>query len=572
MSVRSGVFTKYVVEFPSLKLSNDLWAGDMCIDADVTVTMSRGVTGSTFSITLYDLPEGKVNDLASAVQKTGVAGIALPVPVPGAASIGAAPTVKISLGYFDTSVGLVLEGIYESVESTVTGDKLVTTIKGREKAVYACKKAALSECMSEGPLSFADAAGELLSNPKLTPNAVDKTANVDLPGAAKLRNLKFNGKTVLAALDELARRGDAELLIADGTVFLGAPVKYDKTKPSPFTYASNLAKFDRLTKLGIKGKEKSDDNAEAAPEKTFKGFQFTVVGDPTLRPAQVVSISGIKDYASPEFRIRDVKHVFSAAGGYSCVGNAAEVIADAAAAREIDATLGASADSATRDLTDKIRAQASENPVVEIAAVKATADPYRADLYYGQTVDGNETQPSINVAVDQNDEHVYRGKPIASPFAWRKCGLVTPVYPGMKAVVAHSRGSATDGVVTGYIWSKAPDFGPPISQLGDWWLCLPTDFDASQPPDDFTKAANDLTGQTGKRVIEVKGLRITVGSSKLGTIGTRPTEGGDDEILIEHASGTSIKIDSRGAMTIDASSASLTIKGNVVIQGNLEIK
>ena len=63
--------------------------------------------------------------------------------------------------------------------------------------------------------------------------------------------------------------------------------------------------------------------------------------------------------------------------------------------------------------------------------------------------------------------------------------------------------------------------------------------------DDFdkTKAVNDLTSHTGKRIIEVKGLKITVRASKLATIGTRPSEGPDDDFLIEHASGTSIHIE-----------------------------
>jgi hypothetical protein len=133
----------------------------------------------------------------------------------------------------------------------------------------------------------------------------------------------------------------------------------------------------------------------------------------------------------------------------------------------------------------------------------------------------------------------------------------------MKAVMIHNRAIASDGIVAGYVWSKQPDFAPPLNHAGDWWLCLPIDFDATQPPTDQTKAANDLTGNTGKRVIEVKGLKITVGVGKLASVGDRPTEGADDEFLIEHASGTSLHIDSKGA---------LTIKGDVVIEGSLEIK
>jgi hypothetical protein len=63
-----------------------------------------------------------------------------------------------------------------------------------------------------------------------------------------------------------------------------------------------------------------------------------------------------------------------------------------------------------------------------------------------------------------------------------------------------------------------------------------------------------------------------VGAAKLATVGKRPNEGPDDDFLIEHASGTSVHIDSSGVLTIDASKTSLIIKGDVVIEGSLEIK
>jgi hypothetical protein len=568
MSVRTGVFIKYVLEFPGLKLSNDLLAGDMCIDADITVSMARWTSGTTFTITLYDLPEANVKALADSTASVSLA----PLP-PIALGPPAPPRVKIKLGYFDTATALVVDGVYESVESSVSGDKLVTTVKGREAAVYACKKTPFTAALS-GDVSYAEAVKSLLSSPKLPPNCVDATPNVNLAKDAKLRNPKFTAKTVLQALDEIARRANAELMIVDGKVFLGAPIRYDDATPAPLDYASTLAKFDPLAKLNISGDETKEDGKEP-PEKTVKGFQFTAVGDPTMRPGQSVTVNKIKDYAaaSPPFRIRDVKHVFSSTSGYSVAGNATEQLEDGVSARRVDSAIGNTADTAARDLVDKIRSQAADNPVVEVAAVKAAADNYRTDLYYGQSAaDGGETQPSVNVAVDQGNDRVYLAKPIASAFAWNRCGLVTPVYPGMKAVVVHNRASASDGIVAGYIWSKQPDFAPPDNHQGDWWLCLPIDVDATHAPDSSTNAANDLIANNGKRVIEVKGLKISVGSGKLAGVGKRPTEGGDDELLIEHSSGTKIHIDSTGALTIDASAAPLTINGSVVIQGSLEIK
>lgn len=44
MSVASGVFTKYALEFPglSLKISNDRMSGSLLLDADVDVKMAFG--------------------------------------------------------------------------------------------------------------------------------------------------------------------------------------------------------------------------------------------------------------------------------------------------------------------------------------------------------------------------------------------------------------------------------------------------------------------------------------------------------------------------------------------------
>lgn len=583
MSIRTGVFTKYVIELPGLSVSNDIWSGDVCIDADVTVKMSRWTAGTSFTITLYDLPDKQVEALKGAADP-GLLAAVLPSSAPATGQVP--PKVTVRLGYLDTSTDVVLEGVFTSVESAASGDKLVTTIKGQETVAYACQKTKVTRAMPKEAKSYPDVVNELLKD---LPDWAGKKATVDLPDAKPLTDMKFAGTTVLKALEELANKADAELLIADATVFLGAPIKNDKVAPNPvFAYGKTLATFEKKHKLGIAENDDDDAGAPTKPaDKEVAGFGFTVVGDPGLRPGQSVTVSNIDKYAG-EFRIRDVTHSFTTNGGYSCVGQAAAPVLTGKAARKIDSSISAGADSAVRQIDERIQSRASTNPPVEIGAVKATADNYRADLYYAQAkADKSETQASVNVAIETDEDHVYRAKPIASPFAWNKTGLVTPVYPGMKAVILHNRASATDGIVAGYSWSKDPNFAPPSNQDGDWWLCLPVDLEGSGPPTDATKAANDLTGKSGKRVIEVKGLRITVGSGKLATVGGRPSEGGDDEILIEHASGTQIHIDasgnttidskgslniaSAGNMTIDASQASLTIKGKVAINGSLDI-
>ena len=130
---------------------------------------------------------------------------------------------------------------------------------------------------------------------------------------------------------------------------------------------------------------------------------------------------------------------------------------------------------------------------------------------------------------------------------------MTPIYPGMKAVVLHNRAQASDALVAGYIWSAQPNAPPPQNKIGDWWLALPIDFNSSQPPDNSTKGVNDITANNGCRVIELKGFKITVGTGALQSVGTRPSaedSGIPETCTIAHASGAVITIKS-GEIDID---------------------
>jgi hypothetical protein len=254
MSVRSGVFIKYVVEFtiaPSggggvagaiagaaalaagagattkLKVSNDALAGDFCIDADISVKMHRWSAGSNFEIKLYDLPAPKVSALQQTVQKSRTT-----------------PRVKISLLYFETSVQVLLDGVYEEVNTDSA--KLVTTIKGREAGFFACATTSYTGSL-KGNKSYKAAIKDLLSQAPLPKDCIstEPQVNNNLP-SEPLHNFTFPGK-ILFGLDLLAKRANAEFLIVDGKVFFGKPVLNDLVEPSRLQYAVNLAKFDRIT-------------------------------------------------------------------------------------------------------------------------------------------------------------------------------------------------------------------------------------------------------------------------------------------------------------------------------------
>src|SRR5687768_4112642 len=111
-----------------LAVSNDLFAGSLVLDADITVTMNEGASADTFEITLINLPTGTA-DLIRAVRA------------------GEALRVSVHLGYFDepsmrnTDACRVLDGRITRVVGQVGQDGLArTTLYGQEEAGYRLRK------------------------------------------------------------------------------------------------------------------------------------------------------------------------------------------------------------------------------------------------------------------------------------------------------------------------------------------------------------------------------------------------------------------------------------------------
>ena len=280
-------------------------------------------------------------------------------------------------------------------------------------------------------------------------------------------------------------------------------------------------------------------------------------------------MEGFGKSPAPEFRVHSIAHKLSATAGYTCDGVAVKAEADGNCRRREAAASQPSAEKVAQFFGRKAQADQRRHPVMEIGEVQTyTPELHQGTLFFGQRFERTETQPSIRVAVDADKQQLLRNKPFVSPFAWHKCGLIVPVYPGMKALLAHNLALLDDALVAGFIWSETPAIEPPKSKEGDWWLCLPIDFVTK--PSDSTKAANDLIANNGKRVIETKGLKITVGTDSLRNVGERPEEGGDDEFVIEHKSGTRIAIAADGSLSIEA--ASVSIKGDLTVEGNVDIK
>jgi hypothetical protein len=610
-----GVILKYVISFPDagFKVSNDLLRGDFLLDVSVQIDMLPGANGTSFDLQIFDLPDKKVQALNDLVK-------------------GEKPAkVSIQLGYFDDPFGLVVSGVFTEVRTHIEGENMVTRIKGEESATYALRNTPYKGSGKSDPIPFTDAAKKILKDafPSSGGGGPGGLAAVaasllgddggggdpidinpvapNLDGDQNAPSLR--GKTVMDVLVALTEQAEAELVVTDKKVYLGKPVVNDDYKPDEFSRDVNLAVFRPFTK--VLPEDPGSNRINALPAKQVLGYFFTIAGDPKLRPGNQVyanvdgvfsDAAGYRKKDGAEFRVLKLEHRLNLSQGYVCSGVAAKVIKDANGQRQQASIAPNKAEDVALRLSQKIKEEGARRPVIEVCAVNGYkegsggANPHRATLLFGQKFEKSETQPSVRAPVDADVTQMFANKPIISPFAWHKCGLVTPIYPDMKAVVTHNLALTDDGMVAGFLWSEQPQFDPPQNKPGDWWLCLPVNFDGKTPTDS-TNAANDLIANNGHRVIEVSGLRITVGKSTLGTVGTRPTEGNDDDLLLEHkptgtkldidkdgaltitgAKGTTFTIDKNGALTIDCKDAlsitakSVSIKGDVSIEGNVDIK
>jgi hypothetical protein len=191
----------------------------------------------------------------------------------------------------------------------------------------------------------------------------------------------------------------------------------------------------------------------------------------------------------------------------------------------------------------------------------------RIDVQEGLDADG-AGNTTVRAARRETPTQLFN-KPYLTPFAFGSAGLVVPHYPGMRVVDLHYREQVAQTIVAGCLWN---DGAEPQSQLGDWWLSLPTQVTTTEAIDDSRQAtapvgpaSHDLIALDGTRAVHLRGLRISVGQGKLPDVGTRPDNAPVDEVLIEHKSGAKVRIDADGNITLEAASGKdMTLKANKI--------
>jgi hypothetical protein len=447
------------------------------------------------------------------------------------------------------------------------------------------------------------------------------------PGSEKVNYP--TGKTYGAILAEIARAVEANLdqhghqmlLIRDGQIYLGPrdfPLDGDM---KPLTVATGLLE---ATADGSSDPDPSAPDIAGADQRPQ--FTLTLKGRPDIKPGDVVQFdpapqddsttpsigsalagalsgpilpsAGTTLSANPvTLSVTSVKHRLGKAAGFVSEVKGVE-LKDPEHPWVTHADSGATPKRTTASPTADAAGSAA-------SAIKEHLEDWTANLCYfdvgqvrsfnsgtGGALSPSQTETvweglrevdknpngTRRLPIDRNNA-VRTEIPYASPFAWGKCGLVLPRYPGMRIALGHRRALDNDAVDMGAIWDSGTG---PDSRPGDWWLSLPVGVPTSeraQAADSDTplpwsgRVSQDLIDADGNRMIELGSLVVRVGRNELKSAGTRPGPPSDDDsITIEHTSGgSSIVMKQDGSIvikgtsiTIDAGSGDITMKANKV--------
>ncbi|MEU2604072.1 hypothetical protein [Streptomyces albus] len=510
-----------------LTASNDVFGGALVLDADITLVMSEGAVASTFEAVLTGVPGETIGLLKSKVTSAPL-------------------VVTVKLGYFDepgTGRRPVMEGRITRITSWVAEDGLSRVrLTGQEAGGYALRTtpAAAHQAASSTAGEFA---ARIVKEAGLT---LAKGSRL----AASLENHTLRNPSALAALQDLAATVPAPVVIRDRRVYLGPAVGSNDPAPVPFDPELNLVSY---------GDAQGEDLAVMAPGEepppVRTSMNLVVLGHPDLRVGQQATLRGVEGAPAGPLRITRVVHRFSGRSGYVCDVQ----VAAARSGEPAEVTDG------VRSVADRLEAGAERErrarPAIDVGEVTTyRARGHQVTLKYGQSPPPSQAAPSVSGAIG---DATLVDKPVAAPFAFGPCGLMTPVYPGMRALLAHNRNLVNDAAVVGYLWPRTPGARAPDPRPGDHWLSLPTRLGADGMP--TGPGVNDLTDAGGGRVVQARGLRVSVGTPALPPVGDRPDPPADDSIIIEHHTGAVISVDTAGTVTVST-------KGNPIVFDNGAVK
>lgn len=510
------------------------------------------------------------------------------------------------------------------VSRTVGDGRYITRVDAIERVFYQARNTRTPS--RDGILGYREAIQALcdtaLIDVTMFPNSGPLTNS---PAASGSEQYHFQTgdriSTSLKAIGNLLEEGTpqnngrGQLLVRDGQLIVGV-------RPIPYPLASttkDLLASNGLLKTELTSDEASDPFAEysgdgATPPVTRPRYSLILKGRPDLKPGDVVrfdlspenmgdvepNVGGAllgpfagafgesETIQNEKFAYVDsVNHKFGREQGFYttvvAIGMATGEGADAWDPRspapsgsDESASTSTSADPAERAAAaiGRLASSTTRRTGIEIGEVRSfvansTEEPTsQTELVWSGLVDPDgRANQSRRLPISRQIRLIKEGLPYASPFAWGKCGLILPRYPGMRVALGFRNGASNDPVDLGGIFETGTTSTE--ANPGDYWLCLPADVPHSERsqisedtvPSAYTgKVSNDLIDADGNRIIEAGEFTIRVAApSELKEAGERPARPEDaGSITIHHTKNDAkIIINADGEITIQGKKITL---------------
>jgi hypothetical protein len=469
-------------------------------EADVTVAMDATEAGNTFCARIYGMGDDIYSLLT--VQTT---------------------IVHITLGYDDGASVEVMTGLLTEKAMEAGDQWYEATLKGVDFVFDRLQRPAAVVAQ--------DFKGTVAAIASSICQAVGVATRIPNPGPT-LATRTFNDQTPFAALNILAGIAGFSLQTKDGKLWMATPASLGVTQTTPIA--------DGATSRPV-----ATRGATAAAS-AMDGQDFAIAGIPSLRPSDLVTLG------AADFQIQSITHKLTREGGYTCTGRALSPTATADDAQKAGRP---SASVVARQIGQNLQQRDRNRPALDVGDVASyTAGDNTATFSLGYDTTADMVSPTIEGTL-RTTPTALNDKPIASPFAFDNCGLVAPVYPGMRALMAHGWNEPEDAIASGFVWTS--DMTPPQNHPGDWWLCLPTELGGDGKP--TGSAVNDLTTGDGQRVLQLKGLKVNIGSGLLSGVGERPSPGTDESLTIVSDDNKTQVTFKQGVVIITDGTATLTV-------------
>jgi len=513
-----GFRTKFAVSFdkippslaplaprlPPVKIPTIVPVSSSFFEADIEIKLDETEAGNAFTMKVYGIGEDIYSLLA--VETT---------------------IVHISLGYDDGAFTEVMTGLLTEMDLEAGEQWYEATLNGVDLVFDRLQRPGQLVNKDFPNMTVGDIAAAICEKANVATQVPDV--------GPTLATFSSKDESPLNALMRLARipKTPFSVQARDGKLWLGPPGKIGTTQPVPIT--------DGATSRPVTARGAT---AAASP---MAGQEFKIAGIPSLRPSDVVTLG------TDQFRVQAVTHKFTRYGGYVCTGRA---LSPSASHDEAQKAGQPSASVVARQLQQNLLQRDRNRPAVDIGEVNAyKAGAQTATLDLGH--DSKPGMPSPSVQATLRDKPVsFNDKPISSPFAFFGCGLVTPVFPKMRALLTHAWNEPEDAVCNGFVWTS--EMTPPNNKAGDWWLRLPTQLDSGsgQPTG---VVVDDLTAMNGQRVIKVKGMTITIGAGLLASASDdRPKSEVDESLTVTAGQNTKLTVKD-GTIEMAVGSLKLTV-------------